>query len=32
MLLDIFWISIVITGIALGTITVMIAIAGGKKK
>jgi len=32
MLLDIFWISYIITGIALGTITVMIAIAGGKRK
>jgi len=31
MLLDIFWISFIIAGIALGTITVMIAIAGGKK-
>jgi len=32
MLLDILWISFIITGIALGTITVMIAIAGGEKK
>ena len=32
MLLDIIWISFIITGIALGTITVMIAIAGREKK
>jgi len=32
MLLDIIWISFIITGIALGTITVMIAMAGGEKK
>ena len=32
MLLDIFWISFIIAGIALGTITVMIAIAGGEGK
>jgi len=32
MLLDILWISFIITGIALGTITVMIAIAGREKK
>jgi len=32
MLWDIIWISIVIIGIALGSITVMITIAGGKRK